>query len=58
MPLGASAIVFGVLWTAGMLWWNGPLDTPKVVILSIAGILAATGWYWLMRLWLALQAKG
>ncbi len=41
-----------------MLWWNGPLDTPKVVILSIAGILAATGWYWLMRLWLALQAKG
>ena len=28
MPLGASAILFGVLWTAGMLWWNGPLDAP------------------------------
>jgi len=57
MPLGPSAIVFGVLWTAGMLWWSGPLDASKIVIWSVAGVLTALGWYWLMRLWLKFKAK-
>ena len=57
LSLRISAIIFGVLWTAGMLWWSAPLDGPKIVIWSIAGILSALAWYWLMGLWLKSRAK-
>lgn len=57
MSLRLSAIMFGVLWTAGMLWWSAPLDAPKIVILSVAGVLTALAWYWLMDVWLKLRAQ-
>lgn len=57
MSLRLSAIMFGVLWTAGMLWWSAPLDAPKIVIWSVAGVLPAVAWYWLMGLWLKFRAK-
>ena len=57
MSLQASAIMFGVLWTAGMLWWSAPLELPQVVIWSAAGVLAALAWYGLMSLWLKVRAK-
>lgn len=57
MSLRLSAILFGVLWTAGMLWWNAPLDTAAMIIWPIAGVLAALGWYWLMSLWLKASAR-
>lgn len=57
MSLRLSAIIFGVLWTAGMLWWSAPLDVPQIVILSVAGVLTAVAWYWLMDLWLKFRAR-
>jgi hypothetical protein len=57
MSLRLSAIMFGALWTAGMLWWSAPLDAPKIVIWSVAGVLTAVAWYWLMGLWLKFRAE-
>lgn len=57
MSLRASAILFGVLWTGGMLWWSAPLNVPKIVIWSFTGVATAFAWYWLMGLWLKSQAK-
>ena len=57
MSLRASAIIFGVLWTGGMLWWSAPLNVPKIVIWSFTGVATAFAWYWLMGLWLNFRAK-
>jgi hypothetical protein len=40
-----------------MLWWSAPLDVLTIVIWSVAGVLAAFGWYRLMGLWLNFRAK-
>jgi hypothetical protein len=50
-----SAILFGVLWTAGMIWWTGT-DTVNVVGTTIAGIVAAILWYFVMRWWVKRRA--
>lgn len=57
MSLRMAAIMFGVLWTAGMLWWSRPLDTAAFIIWPIAGVVAAIGWYWLMGLWTKCSAR-
>ena len=57
MSLRLSAVLFGVLWTVGMLWWSAPLDTAALIIWPIAGTVAAFGWYWMMSLWMKLCAR-
>lgn len=57
MSLRQAAIMFGVLWTAGMLWWSSPLDTAAFIVWPIAGVLAACSWYWLMGLWMKSRAR-
>jgi len=42
-----SAIVFAVLWTAGMLWWSPAIDVQTVVVAVIAGVIAGLLMYWL-----------
>jgi hypothetical protein len=42
-----SAIVFAVLWTAGMLWWSPSIDVQTVVVAVIAGVIAGLLMYWL-----------
>ena len=48
-----SAVVFALLWTAGMLWWFYP--EPAVMhpdLLAGAGVLIGLFWYWMhMKLW-------
>jgi hypothetical protein len=57
LPLPAAAILFAVLWTAGMLWWNAPLDTVEIVMLVIAGALAGVMWYFAMRFYVTRFGK-
>jgi hypothetical protein len=57
VSLRISAIFFGVVWTAGMLWWSAPLDVPTIVIWSVAGVLTAFAWYRLMSLWLDFRGE-
>jgi hypothetical protein len=52
MPLPAASVLFAVLWTAGMLWWNAPLDVAETVILVVAGAIAGLLWYFAMRLFM------
>ena len=47
-----SSVVFVVLWTAGMLWWNSPDSTGGVLALIIAGTVAGALWYWIVGWWL------
>jgi hypothetical protein len=48
-----SAVIFALIWTAGMLWWFHP--TPVVMppaLLAIAGVLIGLLRYWVHgRLW-------
>ena len=46
-----ASIMFAILWTAGMVVWNGPTFA-GVVILMFAGALAGTLWYFGMRWWM------
>jgi len=57
LPLKWSAFLYAVLWTAGMIWWDAPLDAVKIVIWGIAGALNGLLWYWLMSLWLRRQGR-
>ena len=47
--LKLASIAFGILWTAGMVWWNGVGDTPGMVIHVAMGTLAGIGWYFGMK---------
>jgi hypothetical protein len=47
-----ASVAFAVLWTAGMIWWNSPMETAGAVILMIAGALAGLLWYFGMRFWM------
>ena len=40
-----SSLIFAVLWTATMWWWNRPFDTAQIVILVICGVLCGLGWH-------------
>ena len=53
-----ASIVFAVLWTAFMLWWNGPPDTAMVIIWLITGAIAGVLWYWGMRRFGPPQMRG
>jgi hypothetical protein len=48
-----SAVMFALIWTAGMLWWFYP--TPGVMhpaVLAVAGVTVGVAWYWIHgRLW-------
>lgn len=45
-----ASVFFAIFWTAGMIWWTGEgIDIVHVVSLSIAGAIAATVWYFVMR---------
>jgi hypothetical protein len=47
-----ASLLFAVLWTAGMIWWNSPMETARVVILMASGAIAGTLWYFVMRWWM------
>ncbi len=46
-----ASIFFAVMWTAFMIWWNGPAFA-GVVILMIVGPLTGILWFFVMRWWL------
>lgn len=50
--LTVASIVFAVVWTTGMIFWNNPQHTAGLVILAIAGALAGTLWYLGTRWWM------
>jgi hypothetical protein len=43
-----SSVAFAVLWTAGMIWWNGDFAVVNIIILTICGAVAGYLWYRLM----------
>ena len=57
-----DGLIFAILWTAAMWWWEAPLDTPAIMILMITGALAGLGWslafHWLMDRWLLHHRNG
>jgi hypothetical protein len=46
-----ASILFAVIWTALMIWWNAPTFA-GAVILVIGGALAGILWFFGMRWWL------
>ena len=48
-----SAVMFALIWTAGMLWWFHP--EPGVMhpaLLAAGGVIIGLFWYWIHgRLW-------
>lgn len=48
-----SAVIFALIWTAGMLWWFYP--DPGVMhpaLLAAGGVIIGLLWYWIHgRLW-------
>jgi membrane protease YdiL (CAAX protease family) len=42
-----SAIIFAVLWGAGMVWQSTVIDTSAVVTAIITAAIAGLLWYWL-----------
>jgi hypothetical protein len=49
--LKLAAVMFAVLWTAGMWWMRAPLDAVPLVILFITGAIVGVLWYWLYGKW-------
>lgn len=48
MSTTLGAVIFAVLWTAGMLWWKVPLHSAEVMIWMVAATIAGLLFYWLM----------
>jgi hypothetical protein len=48
-----SAILFGVLWSAWMIWALGRHHLVHDAILIVCGAVTATLWYWAMKRYLA-----
>lgn len=46
-----AAILFAVLWTAGMIWWSAPNGTAPIIIWIVSGAIAGVLWYWLFGIW-------
>jgi len=42
-----TAVVFAVLWTAGMLFWSAPINLHTVITTCITGAIAGLLIYWL-----------
>jgi uncharacterized membrane protein len=42
-----TAIVFAVLWAAGILWWSPAIDLKTIVTTVIAGAIAGLLMYWI-----------
>jgi len=51
-PLVLASVSFALLWVLGMLWWSGPMNTARAVVLVAFGILAGILWYFGMKLWM------
>jgi hypothetical protein len=49
--LRCCAAAFAILWTLGMLCWNGAFELHEIVILAMCGAIGGFCWYWVMR-WL------
>jgi hypothetical protein len=51
--LALASIVFALLWTTVMFWWNALKDLPGMIILFTTGALGGAAWYlgmfWLRR---------
>ncbi|QOZ28154.1 MULTISPECIES: hypothetical protein [Bradyrhizobium] len=47
--LTLGSIAFAVLWTGGMVWSSGTVDSTDVIILSVCGTFAGVAWYYAMR---------
>jgi hypothetical protein len=47
-----ASTLFAVLWTAGMILWNGP-TLAGAIIFTVAGALAGILWFFAMRWWIA-----
>ena len=43
-----TAVIFAVLWTAGMLWRATTLDLPTVTTALVVGVIVAGLVYWLL----------
>jgi hypothetical protein len=52
-----SAVMFALMWTAGMLWWFDP--APGLVhpaLLAVAALATGVAWYWLQgRHWRSIE---
>jgi hypothetical protein len=47
-----SAVIFALIWTAGMLWWFQAAPGMHPVLLAAGGVLVGLLWYWVHgRLW-------
>jgi phosphate/sulfate permease len=55
--LKLGAVVFAVLWSAGMVWWSGPFEVASLIIFSVGGVVTAAFWYFAMRWWLRWTAR-
>jgi hypothetical protein len=47
--LQLGAVLFGVCWIAGMLWWNGSFETSNLIITTVIGVAVGYFWYRIMR---------
>jgi len=52
VPFHLISVSFALLWVLGMLWWSGPMNTARAVVLVAFGILAGILWYFGMKLWM------
>lgn len=43
-----SAVFYGVFWTVFMAWWSDSYHPAHLAMLTVAGVLNALLWYWLM----------
>jgi hypothetical protein len=55
--LKLMSVFFAVFWTAGMVWWTGEYHVVHLVMLAIAGTVAAILWYWAMSRYLRWQSR-
>jgi hypothetical protein len=46
-----ASILFAVIWTVLMIWWNGPTFA-GVIIYTIGGAFTGVLWFFAMRWWL------
>jgi hypothetical protein len=51
------AVMFAALWTAGMFWWNAPLDAAEIVLIPIGGAASGAAYAWLMGQWFDRQRR-
>jgi hypothetical protein len=49
--LKLAAVLFTVLWTAGMWWMHAPLDTHALAVLGVVSVITGVLWYWLYGKW-------